>query len=564
MRTAMILSVVAALGAARPAQACGGFFCNRQPPGEPLPVAQTGENVLFAMDPRPDGQSQLEAHIQIFYTGPADRFSWVVPVDGVPTVDVGSNRIFTALQALTAPSFGVDLVEEGLCKDLNNRPTSGNANSAPSATGVPGASGGAGGVVIAAQGSAGPFDYKVVSSADPQALVDWLSANMYFLSPEAEKLIRDYATEGKYFVALKLLPGKGVSEIQPIVLRFVGPGPCVPLRLTAVASVEDLRVNLWVLARTRVVPTNYYEFTVNQAKIDWLNGGPNYQKLLKEAANEAGGNAFTVEYAGPPVDTRAFVPAQGFDLTRLRAARGGPAALAELQRLGLNNDPSILEILRAVLPEPASLKEKNVSETAYYNLLATYWQEGTAFDGNALADAVESKIVAPLMNLQKLFAQHDKLTRLVTFISPEEMNVDPLFEENSTLPDVSNQHRITGLLQCGNRVFDRCNAPLRLVLEDRRSLWFEAPSNGGWCGPGPYDRQGLDAMPSLQLGWVRASAGDGLLRFDNTKVIDHLLDEHNGAVRGACGCDLGGRPGGSNGWWALVVGLALAVRRRRR
>src|SRR5690242_7439448 len=80
--------------AARPVRACGGFFCDRAATGNQLPVAQTGENVLFVMDPRGDGMNHLEAHIQVFYTGPADRFSWVVPVDGVPTFDVGSNRIF--------------------------------------------------------------------------------------------------------------------------------------------------------------------------------------------------------------------------------------------------------------------------------------------------------------------------------------------------------------------------------------------------------------------------------------------------------------------------------------
>src|SRR5688500_13846283 len=73
---------------ASPAQACGGFFCNQ--PDDPfnLPVAQTAENVLFAMDRDPSGQFKLEAHVQIFYTGPADKFSWVVPVDSAPTVDV--------------------------------------------------------------------------------------------------------------------------------------------------------------------------------------------------------------------------------------------------------------------------------------------------------------------------------------------------------------------------------------------------------------------------------------------------------------------------------------------
>ncbi len=50
------------------AQACGGLFCNRPPPDPfaPLPVAQNGENVVFAITPDPAGGAPtLEAHIQI-------------------------------------------------------------------------------------------------------------------------------------------------------------------------------------------------------------------------------------------------------------------------------------------------------------------------------------------------------------------------------------------------------------------------------------------------------------------------------------------------------------------
>ena len=73
------------------ARACGGFFCNRPDnPFDPPPVVQTAENVLFAVNPSPDtGIPRLEAHIQIFYSGPAAAFSWILPVDAAPTLDVG-------------------------------------------------------------------------------------------------------------------------------------------------------------------------------------------------------------------------------------------------------------------------------------------------------------------------------------------------------------------------------------------------------------------------------------------------------------------------------------------
>jgi hypothetical protein len=567
MRNDQVLAILlsgAAVLAQRPAQACGGFFCNRPVNTDQLPVAQTGENVLFSMDPKGDGLQRLEAHIQVFYTGPADRFSWVVPVDGVPQFDVGSNRVFQLLEARTRPQFGVQLHEEGICRDDAGFTFGAGGTASPPSPGTPGNPGAPGStpaVVVVDQGSAGPFDYVTVRSDDPQMLVAWLEDNKYYLSPEADKLIQDYAREGKYFVAVKLQPGKGVTEIQPIVLRFDGVGPCVPLRLTAVASVADLRVNLWVLARTRVVPQNYYEITVNEAKIDWLGGGGNYEKLLKEAANEAGGNAFTVEYAGPPVPLDDLL--YHANLSGLRAATSAPDALAQLQSLGLNNEPGILELLRTFIPEPQALKDQGIGEVQYYNGLRIYWRTGDPFDGAGLADAVQTRFIAPLQNLQKLFASHDKLTRLVTFISPEEMKVDPLFVENSTLPNVSSSHQRDAYRDCGARSYKRCEAPVRVMLSDGRALWFDAPPGGGWCTSNSYDRALVDQMPSLERGWMRAVAGDGAVKFDNRAPIAALIDQQNARVRAGCGCDLGGRPR-ALGWWPLGLGLMLARHLARR
>ena len=37
-------------------------------------------------------------------------------------------------------------------------------------------------------------------------------------------------------------------------------------------------------AATRTVPQNYLEITLNAAKLDWLAGVPNYDMMLKQAA----------------------------------------------------------------------------------------------------------------------------------------------------------------------------------------------------------------------------------------------------------------------------------------
>ena len=76
----------------------------------------------------------------------------------------------------------------------------------------------------------------------------------------------------------------------------------MPLRLTAIAANPDMPVLVWVLSDKRVAPRGYYEIMIDEARIDWLRSGSNYfgpTGLVSTAANEAGGNAFVTEFAGP-------------------------------------------------------------------------------------------------------------------------------------------------------------------------------------------------------------------------------------------------------------------------
>src|SRR5260221_13863772 len=91
---------------AHDAEACGGMFCNasiRVVDGvsRQIVVDQSGENIIFVMD-----QGKVEAHIQIQYQGDAAHFSWVLPVQALPDVEVGSQALIDRLLAATAPTYG--------------------------------------------------------------------------------------------------------------------------------------------------------------------------------------------------------------------------------------------------------------------------------------------------------------------------------------------------------------------------------------------------------------------------------------------------------------------------
>jgi MYXO-CTERM domain-containing protein len=591
--------LVAALGgivvAALPgtAAACGGFFCNRPIDPQDQPVAQTAENVLFAMDRDPSGQFKLEAHVQIFYTGPADKFSWVVPVDSKPTLDVGSNAVFTALLGATQPTFGVNWTTVGVCKD-EGRPsptvpgsggTGGNGGSSGAAD-----AGANGGVSVAFRGDVGPYDASVIKSTDrndPRPLIDWLNENQYYVSPEATQLIADYVAQDKYFVAIRLRSGSGVKEIQPLVMRFIGPGPCVPLRLTSIAAIRDLKVNLWVLAADRVVPDNYFEIEINQARLDWFNGGQNYDELVKEAADQAGGNAFVTEYVGPTsmLATKLYQPGR-YNVDLIRTAATPPDAMEQLIRQGFSANSTLLNVLRVHIPVPAVVTQMGITEQAFYNNLRSYWQQyRTAFapfDPQAFATELEAKLITPLRKAQELIDAHNKLTRLSTFISPEEMLVDPTFVMNASLPDVPAQRAAEASLVCGDRQFSACDAPVRLAVPDGQVLWFQPEAAPVCYGSAfSYQRGQIDAMPALATGWARSAAGAGNRRFDNTATIRQAVTEQNTRVAdqyrdtpgvvpypgGGCSCSVpaGGAGQGLSGG-AFLLGLAalLLWRQRRR
>jgi hypothetical protein len=557
------------------ARACGGFFCNQSQDPSNLPVAQTAENVLFAMKRTPSGQFQLEAHVQIFYTGPADKFSWIVPVDSQPEVAVGNNALFNALLSRTRPQFALDWSVEGTCRALpmngagNTFPAGGLPTPGPS-TSVADAGAGPPGVDIAFRGEVGPYGAAVIKSTDPQdakPVIDWLNSNQYFVTSEGARLIADYVRQEKYFVAIKLLPQKGINEILPLVMRFVGPGPCIPLKLTAIAALKDLKINLWVLADQRVVPDNVYEMEINPARIDWLAGGANYDDLVKRAADEAGGNAFITEYAGPTTMFKEQLYRPGaYNLTSIRMAPTPPDALDQIGQQGFARDTSLLEVLRRHIPMPDGLKAMGLDERTFYNQLRSIWMQYQGmfapFDAGMLADDLDKTLIAPLRNDQLLLDSYPRLTRLSTFISPEEMTIDPTFTMNSSLPDVPLVRRAKAVRVCGQEQYDICNAPVRLELPDGQSVWMTPQKQDAPCyyGPPGYERGTLDALPALWRGWSRSSAGEGIATLDNEAKIRAAVMARNLTLAAAAGAaPVGITPNGGTGGRGAGTGGAAGA-----
>ncbi len=456
------VGLAVALGGARPAEACGGTFCDAGPAA--MPVDQSGENVLFAIE---DGH--VEAHIQIQYEGEAESFAWIVPVLAVPEVTVGSEPLFRSLLAATVPTFSIAGCASG--------GGSGGAGCGAFAAREDAAAGVDDGDFddpeVVAHGTAGAYEYVVLEGMSSADIMQWLVDHDYAADAEAQPILQSYVEENFLFVAFRLRGGASVDEIHPVVLRWEGTEPCVPIRLTRIAAVEDMAIRVFFLGDERFVPSNYRHVELNALRLDWPNLGANYVEALTLAVDGEGaeGHAFVTEYAGTPEvvdltsvldlrwDSGRFVDIDAVDVVDELAAQ---RLLSCSPEFCTAEHPLVGALLADFLPTPAG-----VPEGMFWASLEEMLDDATieAFSGPEFAAALEERIVGPAERAVDLVDGARVLTRMVTTISPAEMTADPLFHAVDGLPEVSNV--LTAEYEPG------CDDPQRLVLPDGREVWLD-------------------------------------------------------------------------------------------
>ncbi len=427
--------------AASLAWACGGFFCQL------VPIDQAGEQIIF----RQDG-NKVTAIVLIQYEGDAEDFSWVLPVPGVPEFELASDLVFPSLEQATRPQFVLSY-EGQECFDEGD----GFAQADSAAGGDAGPGDTDDGVEILQEEVVGPFDLQLVSSDDPQAMATWLDDNGYDLTERGSDLIGPYVEEGMNFVALKLRQGQGVGDIQPLKIAYESASPMIPLRLTAVAAVEDMGIIVWILGASQAVPLNYPHVEVNYTKLNWYNGTfaayADYQGLVTDAMNETGdGLGFATDYAGTDIDVVSQLPDP--DTYRLEVARLGNIAddgqfYSEAYNNFLFSQDKVAEILSRQLPLPEG--EDEVVYSIPSLLQDAVGAEAMAAARNAVLNELISAIIAPLEETLTVFEGMPYITRLYTTMSADEMTVDPIFSFNPDIEDQALTRNATLTSRCTSR-----------------------------------------------------------------------------------------------------------------
>ncbi len=542
-----------------PAAACGGFFCDNN-----QPVNQQAERIIFAQEP--DGT--VTAVIQIQYAGPSERFAWMLPVSGRPDIAVSSNAAFTRLQAVSNPIYQLNDTVEGTCREDDFAFGGGAPSSDMIAVDMGTADPGSENVTVVDQGSVGPYDFVLISidpdAADLVALaIEWLQDNGYDVPDMGSDVLRPYLEAGQNLLAFRLTKGNDAGAIRPVRLSFGEGLPSIPLRPTAVATVPDMGILVWVLGPSRAVPANYRSLELNEALINWISPGPTYDAVVTRAANEAQGQGFVTEMSGSAPELGAFIWSEGeedlWDELRTQSWTDREGALIDMSQRFFFLD-GMREVLGTHLTPP-----EGISEDEFFGCIGCYIGfdvvDVEGFEPASFLEDVASEVIDPMVETQALFERTAVQTRLYTTMSADEMTMDPVFDFNADLPEVSNQHTADRFIECSPAV-SRFEAPWRVELASGDVLRGEG---GGW----PFDLATTDMPASAVIKRVGPTGtGEGNIEEDNREVISRALVAHNRTIPGPpvrssgfCSASPAGQSAAGFGILGLALG-ALLLRRR--
>jgi hypothetical protein len=501
-----------------PAWACGGFFCAQRP------IDQAKESIVFAVDPI---AGTIETHVQISYEGEAEQFAWVVPVPGVPTLFPSSEVLFTSLALTTTPLKGRTFRDEGTCDTVQDSGWSWEAdtdavndsgNTLDSAAPPP--------VLVLQEQRVGPYDTVVLSATSDTELLNWLTTHGYDLPPDLGPALAPYLAGGMNLLALRLANDTDAGDIVPLGMEYVASQPMIPIVLTRIAAVEDMRIDVWILGPDRAVPTNYLHTTINDPILDWYNRGTDYQERAKQAVAEAGPHVFFTDVSEPAANYSGSVLPSPIDTTPLRALVDPVEYVLEVQGLGLAGTQTLLDILARHIPVPPTLAAQGVTSRQLFNCVWCYRNQlTTPIDADALTDDLEANLVQPMRNAEQLFVDHPHLTRLSTYLSPADMTVDPVFAFNADLPDVPRIQTVEFVRECDPLLL-RDEAPMWVELPDGRTLRLPSADaldelradDEAWEVTAYRHYIDTLALPAAGLVLQLSASGPGLVVLDNTTL----------------------------------------------
>lgn len=311
----LVATAVASLlfaAAPAPARACGAFF----PSETSQNLAIDAQRALMVIR-----KDTLALHLQLAANTDGQPFSWIIPVpegSAPPTVALGDQAIFDALDALTTPSVTIVQGDDsggGFC------------GSADKAGGLDPRGGGVqhfGGAEL------GPYTYDIIAGSEVDAIGAWLSDHGYVVPAAFADAFTPYVAKN-VFVAVRLTAGPALdgATTEPLAItwpRAFEGGLGYAFGLSKLSSAEVMPLLLWVLADKRQRVANYGSIEVDHVARTMRDDGLSYEAAIESLTAEAGGRLVTTEFAKDlrslqvPVALAALIADDAFYLTRLYAS----------------------------------------------------------------------------------------------------------------------------------------------------------------------------------------------------------------------------------------------------
>jgi hypothetical protein len=239
-------------------------------------------------------QDQSTLYDQIRYSGSPASFAWVLPIAGTVQVGLSADIVFQSLDQNT---------QTRLVAPPQNCPPPPDCFGSGSSSGGFASAGSApapdDGVDVLKREVVGPYETVQLKAEDPAALNTWLTQNGFAIPPDVQPVIGAYVNEKFNFLALKLVPGKGVQDMRPVRVTTTGAGAVLPLRMVAAGTGTVVGVSLWVVAEGRYEPQNFPFFSIKDEDLvwEWATSTSNYKELRATRATALGGRGWEIETA---------------------------------------------------------------------------------------------------------------------------------------------------------------------------------------------------------------------------------------------------------------------------
>ncbi len=272
------------------ADACGGCFI---PPGPPTVV--TGHRMVMSIS-----MDQTVLWDQIQYSGDPEDFAWVLPVKPGARIEASTSAFFEVLEATTATR-------------VNPVPISCGGGSSGAGCGAVALSagedfGGESGdpVEVVHQGTVGPYETVTLSTDEPGALNAWLDQHGYNVDDGSQPIIDGYVAEGFDFIAIRLQPGQGISEMTPVRVVMDGSNFTLPLRMVAIGTGAVTPIVLYVIGEGRYTTQQLSEVSIDEQLLSWdfKDSSSNYTTLREGALAKNDGLSVLPTFASPALFTQ--------------------------------------------------------------------------------------------------------------------------------------------------------------------------------------------------------------------------------------------------------------------